>query len=60
MTSLRIIGFAYLHSEEVCQGDEHEANDAPDPEEVSTDIIQTNWSDHDDHELKFPSVDSRK
>lgn len=47
-----------LNTEEPSQWDEAEADDAPNPEEVAANVVQTDWSHHDDDELQDcqPSV----
>lgn len=40
-----------FHTEEPGDGNEQEADDAPNPEEIATDVVQANGSDHDDDEL---------
>ena len=40
-----------LDAEEPGDGDEEEADDAPDPEEVASDVVEADGGDHDDDEL---------
>ena len=36
-----------FNAEDICERNEREADDAPDPEEVAADVVETNGCDHD-------------